>query len=67
MKSLFKSLLTVGLIFCLYYVLWGIWSWIIPVAWTGGPTRITRPEFSEFFVMAWALVILIKPLLKEKE
>ena len=67
MKSLFKSLLTVGLIFCLHYVLWGIWSWIIPVAWTGGPARLITPVFSEFFVMAWALVVLLKPLFQEKE
>lgn len=67
MKSLFKSLLTVGLIFGLYYVMWGIWSWIIPSAWAGGPARITRPEFAEFFVMVWALVVLAKPLFKEHE
>ena len=67
MKSLFKSLLTVGLIFCLYYAMRGIWSWIIPVAWTGSPARLITPEFSEFFVLAWALVVLAKPLFKEKE
>lgn len=62
MEKLIAGLLVVLVVVCIalgiYWAIWELWCWILPIFWVAGPTAIIRPDFWPFAGM-WSLVSLV--------
>ena len=61
LKAAIYSIAAVGVVALalgIYYLLWLLWTWVMPQMWAAGPDNFVRPSYC-LFVVALVLLLLV--------
>ena len=62
---LLMGLFAAALVMGVWWLLWSLWTWVMPQAWPTGPEGFIRPGYWLFAGM-WTLLVLVGQLFKGK-